>query len=44
MRNALLRCGGNGMLLTHWTPCRPGNRRKLLDWIRDAGPVCSGTI
>jgi hypothetical protein len=41
-REAILRYGGTGLLLTHWIPCRPGNRTRLLRHIRTAGPVCSG--
>jgi hypothetical protein len=41
-RDALLRYGGTGILLTQWIPCRPGNRRKLLKTIRENGPLCSG--
>jgi len=39
-RDFLLRCGGKGLLLTLWVPCRPGNRRELLDLIRVLGPLC----
>jgi len=41
-RDAILRCGGTGLLLTQWIPCRPGNRRRLLHVVRDLGPVCAG--
>ena len=41
-RDGVLRCGGTGMLLTNWAPCRPGNRRKLLSVIRNNGPLLSG--
>ncbi len=40
-RDALLRHGGTGMLLTNWVPCRPGNRRRLLGTVRSLGPVCA---
>jgi len=42
-RDQLLRCGGQGMLLTKWVPCRPGNRREMLKLIRTCGPVIAGT-
>ena len=41
-RDALLRIGGKGILLTRWIPCRPGNRKGLLSMVRDLGPLCSG--
>jgi hypothetical protein len=41
-RDAILRYGGTGMLLTNWAPCRPGNRKSLLSTVRDLGPVCAG--
>ena len=41
-RDALLRLGGTGILLTRWAPCRPGNRTRLLGLVRDLGPLCSG--
>ncbi len=41
-RDALLRYGGTGILLTAWTPCRPGNRSRLLKTIRKFGPLCAG--
>jgi hypothetical protein len=40
-RDALLRHGGAGILLTRWIPCRPGNRKDLLRVLRDLGPLCS---
>jgi hypothetical protein len=40
-RDALIRYGATGMLLTNWAPCRPGNRRRLLSTVRDLGPICS---
>jgi len=41
-RDAILRYGGTGLLLTRWVPCRPGNRAELLRQIRTLGPICSG--
>ena len=41
-RDAILRYGGTGLLLTRWVPCRPGNRAELLRQIRMLGPICSG--
>ncbi len=41
-RDALLRYGATGILLTQWVPCRPGNRGKLLKTVRDLGPLCKG--
>jgi hypothetical protein len=40
MRNALVRHGGSGILLTRWAPCTAANRDALLDQIRTAGPAC----
>jgi len=42
-RRALQKHGGNGMLLTRWIPCRPGNRRELLNLIRTLGPLYGET-
>lgn len=39
-RDAVLRYGGTGILLTAWRPCRPGNRKAMLDQIRTCGPLC----
>ncbi len=39
-RGAVLRYGGTGILLTCWRPCRPGNRKRMLDQIRTCGPLC----
>lgn len=39
-RDAVLRYGGTGILLTAWRPCRPGNRKSMLDQIRTCGPLC----
>jgi len=41
-RDDLLAAGGEGMLLTYWRPCRPGNRRALLGALREFGPIVSG--
>ena len=41
-RDALLRYGGTGIILTRWAPCRPKNRSMLLSAVRDSGPLCSG--
>jgi len=40
MRDALLACGGTGILLTRWTPCVAANRESLLDLILTCGPPC----
>jgi hypothetical protein len=39
-RDALLRYGGTGILVTQWIPCRPKNRTRLLAAIRELGPLC----
>lgn len=41
-RDALLGCGGTGILLTRWTACIEANREMLLNHIRTLGPLCSG--
>jgi len=41
-RDALLRYGGTGILVTQWIPCRPKNRVRLLKAIRELGPLCAG--
>ncbi len=41
-RDAVLRVGGKGLLMTMWIPCRKSNRRRLLDAIHAAGPVYRG--
>ncbi len=38
-REAALRAGGKELLMTMWIPCRPSNRRKLLEGIRRMGTV-----
>jgi len=40
--DAVRRVGGRGLLITLWIPCRPRNRRRILDRIRQlpaAAPV-----
>jgi hypothetical protein len=41
-REAVLRAGGSGLLMTMWIPCRASNRRRLLDSIHLMGPVYRG--
>jgi hypothetical protein len=41
-RDAVLRAGGKGLLMTRWTPCRPSNRGTLLRSIRLLGPIYRG--
>jgi hypothetical protein len=41
-RDAVLRAGGKGLLMTMWTPCRPSNRRTLLSSIEAMGPIYRG--
>jgi hypothetical protein len=38
-RDALLDCGGTGILLTRWIPCVKANRQELLRHIRTLGPL-----
>jgi hypothetical protein len=40
MRQALEETGAGGILLTHWSPCVPANRDKLLAHVRTLGPLC----
>jgi hypothetical protein len=40
MRDALLDCGGAGILLTRWVGCTEANRKALLNDIRTLGPLC----
>ena len=40
----LLRCGGEGVLLTKWIPFIKANRKELLEHIREMGPLCSQTL
>lgn len=42
MRDALLKVGGGGILLTQWCPCVPVNRGKMIEFIRTCGPLCGG--
>jgi hypothetical protein len=41
-RDALLGCGGKGLVMTHWTPCIKANRKALLERIKTFGPVYGG--
>ena len=41
-RDAILRAGGKGLLMTTWSPCRKPNRRRLLDGIAAMGPIYRG--
>ena len=41
-RDAVLRAGGSGLLMTMWIPCRRSNRRRMLDAIHRMGPVYRG--
>jgi hypothetical protein len=41
-RDAVLRAGGKGLLMTTWMPCRASNRRALLESIRAMGPIYRG--
>ena len=41
-RDAVLAAGGKGLLMTMWIPCQPGNRRAMLNAIRQMGPVYRG--
>jgi hypothetical protein len=43
-RDAILRVGGKGLLMTTWTPCRRPNRRRLLEGIRLLGPIYRGEV
>ncbi len=43
-REALLRHGATGMLVTFWAPCRPGNRAKMLTLLRSSGPIAAATL
>ena len=43
-RDAVLAAGGKGLLMTMWIPCRPANRRKMLEAIRQMGPVYRGEV
>jgi hypothetical protein len=38
-KQAILRYGGNGLIMTRWIPCQRTNRTKLLRLIGTAGPV-----
>jgi hypothetical protein len=41
-RDAVLRAGGAGLLMTTWLPLRPSRRRTLLKGIRQMGPIYRG--
>ncbi len=41
-RDAVLKAGGTGLLMTMWIPTRKGNRRALLDAISRMGPIYRG--
>ncbi len=41
-RKAVLKAGGKGLLMTTWRPCRPRNRRALLEGISTMGPIYRG--
>jgi hypothetical protein len=44
-KQAILKCGAKGLIMTRWIPCRPSNRLKFLHLIGTAGPVfCSKYI
>jgi hypothetical protein len=34
--------GGKGLLLTRWEPCRPANRKAMIEQIRAMGPIFRG--
>lgn len=40
-KNAVLKYGGKGLLMTTWVPCRPRNRSYMLNFIDTVGPVYS---
>jgi hypothetical protein len=40
MRDALLDCGGTGILLTRWQPCVAANRDAMLRQLQTCGPAC----
>ena len=40
MRDALIRRGGQGILLTKWIPCVRANRDALIEHVRTLGPCC----
>jgi hypothetical protein len=41
MRDALLDCGGTGILLTRWVACTDANRDVLMRDVRTLGPICA---
>jgi hypothetical protein len=38
-RDGVLACGGTGLVMTNWIPCRKENRQALLDRIRSFAPA-----
>ena len=40
-RDALIRAGGNGLIMTRWIACQKRNRRIFLDLIKRFGPIYS---
>lgn len=40
-KQAILKYGGKGLLMTRWIPCIRSNRSELLHLIRTIGPVCN---
>jgi hypothetical protein len=36
------KAGGEGLVMTRWEPCRPANRRAMIEQIRALGPVFRG--
>ena len=45
-RKSIIRCGGKGLLLTAWIPTYKETRSKLLQVIKELGPICKkmGTV
>ncbi|MFB3883020.1 MAG: hypothetical protein ACE149_17270 [Armatimonadota bacterium] len=41
-RDAVVKAGGKGLLMTLWIPCRKSNRRMMVDMIHAVGPVYRG--
>jgi hypothetical protein len=39
-RDALIECGGTGILLTRWISCTKANREALLHDVQTLGPLC----
>ncbi|HUT56876.1 MAG TPA: hypothetical protein VNA25_03260, partial [Phycisphaerae bacterium] len=38
---AVRRAGGKGLMMTRWEPCRPSNRRAMIEQIRTFAPIYS---